>query len=464
MRRRIDRSIVRDEQGMALVGTLLLLLIVSAATTALWVSGQTEAAIAINHETAAQARAAAEAGANHGVDLTLGFVGRWRANGFATPAAAITSLLLGPDAQSGTVTTDADNGSLETSGIPRPPARLVLPGADGAAYEVRLFDEDDPDRGLTLGAIDLLRVAENDLPIVDANNRFLLQATGYAVDDSRTTVEVTIVPISSPAIVSDGDLTIRGNVNVLGTNGNVHSNQALYVGGHATIDGNATASAGYTETGNPSIGGSTSGTALSLPVPEVRAADYRYLADLVLTSGGLITDPLGTVICDASADAGACETAGYTWRYNGANGWSAVALGANADNRTFYAETDLTITGNIGTIGNSWNMTLIAEGNIDISGNGTIEADTPGLLLVTDRDLQWTGGTEQVGAEAQILVHEQIQIVGNVTLLGELVIESAENVRALVNAAGIDVSGSASITNNGTLVGTSFGVRSWREL
>ena len=195
---------------------------------------------------------------------------------------------------------------------------------------MRLFDEDDPDRGLTLGAIDLLRVAEHDLPVVDANNRFLIQATGYAVDDSSTTVEVTIVPISSPAIVSDGDLTMRGNVSVLGTNGNVHSNQALYVGGHAVIDGDATASAGYTETGNPSIGG----TALSLPVPEVRAADYRYLA------------------------------------------------------------------------------------------------------------------------------HEQIQIVGNVTLLGELVIESAENVSALVGATGIDVSGSASITNNGTLVGTSFGVRS----
>jgi len=113
MRRRIPRSIVRGEHGMALVGVMLLLLIVTAATTALWISRQTEATMAINHETSAQAKAAAEAGASHAVDETLSVVGAWRANGFATPTAAITSLLSGPDTQSGTPTTDADNGSLE---------------------------------------------------------------------------------------------------------------------------------------------------------------------------------------------------------------------------------------------------------------------------------------------------------------------------------------------------------------
>ena len=219
-------------------------------------------------------------------------------------------------------------------------------------------------------------------------------------------MEVTLIPTQAPAIVSNSDLTVQGNASVLGTNGNVHSNAALEVGGSADVDGNATASGGYTETGHPNIGGSTSGTAPHLTVSEVHAADYRVLADLVLTAGGTITDPVGGVICDASADAGACEAAGYTWRYDGADGWRASALGANADNRTFYAETDLTITGNIGTVGNPWNLTLIAEGNIDISGNGVIEADSQGLLFVTNRDLQFTGGKDHVGAEAQVLVRE----------------------------------------------------------
>ena len=450
------------ERGFALVGTLLLLMIVGAATTALWLSGQTEAAMAINHETAAHAKAAAEAGANHAVDVTLDFVRRWHANGFATPTAAITSLLLGPDTQSGTVASDADNGSLENWGIPRPPARLALPGPAGATYEARLFDEDDPQRGLTLETGDQLRIAENNLPTVDANNRVLIQATGYAVNDSSTTVEVAIVPRTSPAIVSNGDLTVQGNPSVLGTNGSVHSNSALQVGGSPDIDGDATASGGYTETGNPTIGGFTSGTALTLPVLEVHAADYRNLADLVLTAGGTMTDLGGSLICDASVDADACEDAGYTWVFAGGAGWRATSLGANADNRTFYAETDLEITGNIGTAGNPWNLTLITEGNIDISGNGTIEADSPGLLFITDQDLHFTGGKDQAGAEAQVLVREQVFLAGNVSLHGSVVIEDAADVSSLVTSN--HIGDNASITNNGTLGGTSFGVGSWRVL
>ena len=161
------------------------------------------------------------------------------------------------------------------------------------------------------------------------------------------------------------------------------------------------------EVGHPSIGGSVSGSALALSVIDIHAADYRDLADLVLTAGGTIIDLGGTLICDASADAYICENAGYTWVFAGAAGWRATSLGANADNRTFYAETDVTIVGNIGRPGNPWNLTLIAEGNIDISGNGKIEADSPGLLLVTDRDLHFTGGKDQVGAETQVLVREQ---------------------------------------------------------
>ena len=327
---------------------------------------------------------------------------------------------------------------------------------------MRLFDEDDPQRGLTLATVDQLRITENGQPAVDAKDRVLIRTIGYAVDGTLTSVEVMLVPAPAPAIVSNGDLTVDGNASVLGTHGNVHSNAALEVGGSADIDGNATASGGYTEIGNPDIGGSTSGSAPGLPVIDIHAVDYRYLADLVLTSGGVITDLIGGVICDASADAGACVTAGYTWRYDGADGWSANALGANADNRTFYAESDLTITGNMGTIGNPWNLTLIAEGNIDISGNGTIEADLPGLLFVTDQDLHFIGGKDQVGAEAQILVREQAFLAGNVSLLGELVIEDAAQISSLVTSS--RVGGNASITNNGTLVGTSFRVGSWREL
>lgn len=456
-----DARGLRREDGIALVGVLMLLMIVSAAVSALWVSGQTEASVAVNREMAGRAEAAAEGGANHAADVTLGFLRRWRANGFATPSAAVTSLLLGPDGLAGTVADDADNGSLEALGLPRPPLATPLAGGD-SSYWVQVMDEDDPARGVALAGLDIARIGEDGQPTIDANNRLLIQATGDA-PNATTLLELTIGPTPAPAIVSNGDLTVQGNASVLGANGHVHANQALRVGGSADIDGNATATGGYTEVGSPDIGGTTSGSANPLPVIEVRASDYLYLADLILTSGGQITDPLGGLICDASGDPNHCVGMGYTWKYLGADGWSASTLGANADNRTFYAETDLTVASNIGNPANPWNVTLLAEGSVEFTGNSTIEADTAGLLFVTDEDLRLAGGTDQVGAEAQSLIREQAWLGGNVSLLGELVIADAASNSNLVTASVIGATGTPSITSNGTLVGTSFSVDAWRR-
>ena len=390
---------------------------------------------------------------------------RWQPNGFATPSDAQTSLLLGPDNLSGTVGTDADNGSLEATGIPRPPARVALGGALGAQYEARLYDEDDPARGLTLTAADLARITEDNQPTTDGNTQIVVQAIGYATDGSATTLEALIVPIAAPAIVSNGDLEIRGNTDVLGANGSVHANGNLEVQGNPTISGDATASGTYTVTGSPTIGGYAGGGRSPHPINPVSAIDYKWMADYILKADGKMTDGTGTVtICDAWLDATACETAGYMWVFEGADGWTAKNVGANSDNQTYYAETDLRMTSNMGTNADPLNITLITEGNIDISGNGVLEADTPGLLFVTDKDLDMTGGRDQVGAEALILVHEQVRLRGNISLRGQIVIENAADISDLVTTTGIGAAGNPSITNNGTLMGTDFAVTAWREL
>ena len=109
-------------------------------------------------------------------------------------------------------------------------------------------------------------------------------------------------------------------------------------------------------------------------------------------------------------------------------------------------------------------FTLIAEGNIDISGNGVLEADTPGLLFVTDKDLDMTSGHDQVGADALILVHEQISLRGNLSLRGAIVIEDAADISDLVTSSNIGAAGNVTVTNSGTLLGTDFVVTAWREL
>ena len=61
-----------------------------------------------------------------------------------------------------------------------------------------------------------------------------------------------------------------------------------------------------------------------------------------------------------------------------------------------------------------------------------------------------------------MLVREQVFLAGNVSLRGSVVIEDAADVSSLVTSN--HIGDNASITNNGTLVGTSFGVGSWRVL
>ena len=84
------------------------------------------------------------------------------------------------------------------------------------------------------------------------------------------------------------------------------------------------------------------------------------------------------------------------------------------------------------------------------------------LLFITDQDLHFIGGKDQVGAEAQVLVREQVFLAGNVSLRGSVVIEDAADVSSLVTSN--HIGDNASITNNDMLVGTSFGVGSWRVL
>ena len=454
-----------EEQGIALIGVLVLLAIVIASTAALVVSEQTEVAISQNHEMAAQAQVAAEAGLNHAVDVALTSLRQWQPNGFGTPADAMTSLLLGPDNLSGTVATDADNGSLEAAGIPRPPARVALAGTLGAQYEARMYDEDDPARGLTLTAADLVRITEDNLPTTDGNTQIVVQAIGYATDGSATTLEALIIPIDAPAIVSNGDLEIRGNTSIVGANGSVHANGDLAVQGNPTISSDATASGGFTVTGSPTIGGDSGGGLSPYPVSSVSALDYKWMADYILKADGKMTDGTGTItICDAWVVATACETAGYMWVFAGANGWTASSVGVNSDNQTWYAETDVATTGSTGTVADPLNITIIAEGNIDIAGNGVVEADTPGLLFVTDMDLKMAGNRSQVGADALIVVREQVALRGNLSLRGGVVIEDAASISPLVTASQLGVSGNVTVTNSGTLQGTDFAVTAWREL
>lgn len=457
----------RTEQGSALVAVLLLLMMMSALAAALAVSGQTETLIVRNQRSAAQAHAAAEAGLNHAVAVTIAYLLEAQAGGLELEEVT-SALLRGPDGDSGTEDTDIDNGSLEALtgwGIATGERGTITVGVS-AEYEARVMDEDDPERdGYTV-----MGGAENDDPTSDLNGTLVVHAVGYASDDTSVVLEALISRYKLPAVVSNGDLEINGAAGmqiIVGADGNggVHANGDLTFNGLGTVlgvpdidKGTATASGTCepcaTVTSNPDASG---GSMAEIAIPEIDATAFRDSAEYILTSAGAWTNVVTGLQVDCSGAGNPCLSIG--WRFNSGD-WE---LASSAATGVFYVEGPVTFapTGVTPVA-----ATIIAEGSISATG-GTIQpaASTPDLLFVTGGDLDLGGNFSANLVQGQILVHEQVDINGTVAILRQLVIENATPGTDMTVADGDNaIGGSVVISNDGDVGTAFFHLTGWREV
>ena len=171
-------------------------------------------------------------------------------------------------------------------------------------------------------------------------------------------------------------------------------------------------------------------------MPEVSASYYLSDADFILTSGGTMTDQAGTALCDTSGGK----------KSSTCNDWS-------FDTGTYYVEGPVKITGSSGTAGQSAKggtpvqLTVIAEGSIDVSGSPSITADTSDLIFVTDGDLEISGNMDTSSGGGQMLVHEQVKITRNLTHDGQVIVQNTTSVDDLVTANVLQ--GNGTITYSG---------------
>ena len=118
------------------------------------------------------------------------------------------------------------------------------------------------------------------------------------------------------------------------------------------------------------------------------------------------------------------------------------------------------ISANLGSMNDPIPLTVIAERSIDISGRPHSVPDSRGLAFVTDMDLRFRG-PGRFTVEGQFLVHEQLQIERNPTIVGQITVEDAPSVGHLVTRNQVGVH--STITYNGGL-GTRLAVTAWREV
>ena len=478
-----------SERGSALIGVLLLLMMMSALTAAFAVSGHTETLVVRNHQTAAQARAAAEAGLNYAAQQTIEWLALWP-NTYSTASQAVNVMLDTPDIVGFDFSADTP---------------FTLSG-DNIEYFVELVDEDDPSRGAaetTLEDDDDAGNNEDGDPDHDDNLNVVIRAVGRGQSNATVALEAILAPLKLPAIITGGNLTVSGSVEIVaGNNGGVHSNGNLSMSNSSEIagidpedplnldglnNGTATSSGTYTQGIATITTGEEGGGYALKTLPKVRASFYRTWADCVLESSGQLTcakaggcsfttysGPLGLVattvswangatICDASNNPHNQCRSRFGWVYDdGDQEWTLNLSSPTHPDGSFYVEGQANISGSPGSAIDPVNLTLFAEGSINISGAANVTPDSTELLFVTDGDLQITGNFNMPLAEGQILVHEQVRInSSSVVMLGQIVVEDAEDEDDLVTANSIQ---GLLLTYTGDVGNTLFSVAGWREV
>ena len=461
-----------SERGSALIGVLLLLMVMTALAEAFAVSGQTETLIVRNHQTAAQARAAAEAGVNHAAEVVLPWILNWKIN---YPAAAtidpvLDTLLANAE---GLIPADPDFLPGLTLGQLDEDMRPLVCGTCDSSYEIYIFDEDSPERVgyTTLGG------AENDDGENDLNRVIVIQAVGYGPNGATARVETLISPYKLPAIATDGDIDLGLSAAIVvgaNSNGGVHANGDINVTGALAVVGvpltkGTVAASGTLDTGATVASGGARAGAARQDIPDIDAAEFERWADRILTSTGRITDATGTVMAICTGPGIPCQLS-YGLTYSSGT-WTITRPAAG--NHTYYVEGNM-IVSPTGTFADApMHVTVIAEGSIE-GTQGYIRPHSGDLLLVTNKDLILSGNfsagvnpiTDKVTMavtlhEGQMLVREQVAINGNALVRGQLVIGEKTSTATPHTSS---ISGAVAIKNDYDVGSSMFRVAGWREV
>jgi len=299
-----------------------------------------------------------------------------------------------------------------------------------------------------------------DLSLYSASPRIIAVASsGTAANGSSRKVQARLEQETQPptrAIISNSPIPfpISGDLNLTGTCGGMHSNGDLSVSGNPTAElpGGFTSSGYMNISGNPCIGSDQcdedpqpeayvldtaedktiyendySGQP-QVPIAKINPADLApRVAALGVAGKGYILNDDGAVIVGGTCDAYGLCTGGtgvsipQGWEFDG-TAWK-IPSDTAADG-VFYAETAVYVSGNPGSAQTPWQATIITRDSIEWSGNPVVKpyptSDTQlqGIMIMTGNDLKIGGNAGIDGQGGAILVHQQLDVSGAITLDG----------------------------------------------
>ncbi|MBZ0170539.1 hypothetical protein MELA_00011 [Candidatus Methylomirabilis lanthanidiphila] len=379
------RHPIRDDRGLILPLTLLIMVILSALAFAILSIGGSETQIASNHLGSIQADFLAEAGLEHAFNTLR-----------TTPA-------LMPNANAHI----ADNISLGQAGS-------VI-----GTYDVW---------SQAAGA-DTVRVVSTGTTAIRGSQKI------------RRAIMSTFFH-SDHALLTNGPLAISGNTGVLQTGGqcgNVHTNDDLELNGSAIdIVGAATASGAYPQNSNADVGPGSGHVLFTKKIPVINPTDFLNIAIATLPANQVFQMMENGDVLNGSSTPLQHLNSGDSY-----NGWS-FSAGTPAQwqfsgtsghvNGTYYFEGNVRLSGSPGSTANPWVVTLIATGNIIITGGPTVQTSMTDTLFIAGLDIDIHGNPGSTVFNGLIGAHEQFNLGGNMTVNGFVLAEDAGSASGLVTS------------------------------
>lgn len=286
----------------------------------------------------------------------------------------------------------------------------------------------------------------------DTNNILILKVWAFG-DPSSTTErnqEVmlqTLVKYKPPywepnsAVVVGGSLKVFGSATIGGTDGNIQANGNVQVTGSATVSQNIY-STGTIDAASVSADQKFPGSA-PVSIPAISPTKYASLCRYQLRTTGDILDTSDNSV--KTAVSLGWSYSGGLWTYNSSTAYDG----------SYYAVpgTNVKISGSPGSDADKWDVTIISEGYIDVSGSPKMAPYTNNVALVAGTDLEVSGSASNpyTGIYA---AHEQIKLTGTPQVNGVVIAEDIGDTCSLVSTGSqfdISMGGNISITYNGDM-------------
>ena len=285
-------------------------------------------------------------------------------------------------------------------------------------------------------------------PESDDNFRVLVSCTGETPDGGKASISAVVGSALFPGVVTEGNLTINGDPQIVGKCGGAHANAIAIISGHPTVTNTLSATGAVQGSGTVE---DTLGNPITplqyqppLDIPEVLPSDYCGTADYTLNSNGTVFQKSTGLSFNINS------VPKFGWKRSSSSPVVFDHDGSSLYPGTVCAQGNVQVGGNPGAPSNPLAMSIIATGSITIAGNPFLTPSSPDAIMFLAGGDVMISGNPDAGAfnyEGLIYATSQCKVNGNPDIFGQMVCKNKPQPAGTINLTDLNqISGNPKIT------------------